>query len=347
MADCDGAFVKRRDFLALIGKAAGLALVLPLFGRQARAQTLPPVPVQPVQPDQSTPPVDAAQAGQSAQIGQVASLDGSATVTRANAAPIALRLSDYVFEHDLLATAENSTLGVTFDDETTFNLSANSTIAVDAFVYEENGVGNSALFSVSRGTAAFVASLVAKTGDMKIATPTTTLGIRGTTGIVEVGEPGAEPQIKLYADEDGHVGQIEVFGPRGARLGTLTQAATAFAIRSSPGGRIQAVSFVLPPQQVVRDRFMLQRLAQSHQAGRVQTGQRRQLRGRGPSQFRQRGNFRQPNNFRQPGNFGRPNEFRPTNGLRQPPRAAPQFRGPNAAPRNGPPRPRPNPKDRH
>jgi hypothetical protein len=323
--------VKRRDFLVLIGSAAGVAL--PLFGRVARTQTLPPIPGQPNQPV----PLSQATQTQASQIGQVATLEGSATVTRASAAPIALKISDYIFAHDVLTTGENSTLGVTFEDETTFNLSANSTIAVDAYVYEDGGAGNSALISVSRGTAAFVASLVARTGDMRIATPTTTLGIRGTTGIVEVGEGGAEPQIKLYADEDGHVGQIEVFDPRGARLGTLTQASTAFAIRTGPGGRLLAVSFAVPPREAARDRFVLQRLVASHRVGRAQTGLRRQLRGRGPNQFRQPGNFRRPNTFRQPGNFGRP-----FNAPGQPPRPGPQFRGP----RGNPPKPRPNPKDK-
>ncbi len=42
------------------------------------------------------------------------------------------------------------------------------------------------VFDVAKGTAAFVAAAVAKTGDMKITTPTATLGIRGTTGLVEV-----------------------------------------------------------------------------------------------------------------------------------------------------------------
>ena len=78
------------------------------------------------------------------------------------------------------------TLGVTFDDETTFSLSANTRIVVNAFVYQEGGNDNAASFNVAAGTAAFVASLVAKTGDMKITTPTATLGIRGTTGVVDV-----------------------------------------------------------------------------------------------------------------------------------------------------------------
>ena len=95
----------------------------------------------------------------------------------------------------MLKTSANSTLGVTFNDATTFNLTANAQITIDNFVYEDGGKANAALFNISLGTVAFVASAVAKTGDMKIATPTATLGIRGTSGLVEV-PAGARRQAR-------------------------------------------------------------------------------------------------------------------------------------------------------
>lgn len=124
-------------------------------------------------------------------------------------------------------------LGISFDEETTFSLSANTRITVDEFVYQQSGSANAALFTVTRGTAAFLASKVASTGDMKIATPIAIMGIRGTTGVVDVPQAGTagEPKIKLYPDADGHVGRIEVFDRQGARLGTLTQGSSAFALR--------------------------------------------------------------------------------------------------------------------
>ena len=184
-----------------------------------------------------------------------------------------------------LRPAANSTLGVTFDDQTTFSLSANTRIVVNEFVYQEGGDANAASFNVAVGTAAFVASLVAKTGDMKITTPIATLGIRGTTGVVDVPQAGAaaragEPRIKLYADADGHVGQIEVFNLQGGRLGALTQGASAFAIRRGAGGRLGAVPFQIPPQEAARDRGVLQRLFASHNIGRRMTIERLRSRGR-------------------------------------------------------------------
>lgn len=119
-------------------------------------------------------------------LGQIATLQGGATVTRAKAAAAALKISDAVYKNDVLQTGTNAALGVTFDDETTLSLSANARIVIDEFVYEKGAKGNKAVFNIARGKVAFVASLVAKTGDMTITTPTSTLGIRGTTGVVDV-----------------------------------------------------------------------------------------------------------------------------------------------------------------
>jgi len=200
---------------------------------------------------------------------------------------------------DILQTDVNSSLGITFDDETTFSLSANTRIVIDSFVYQEGGHGNIASFNVASGTASFIASLVAKTGDMKIATPEATLGIRGTTGIVEVppGGGAAAPTVKLYPDADGHVGRIEVFNRQGGSLGALTQGASAFALRVGPGGRIAAVPYQIPAAEAARDRGALQRLTLTHTIGRQMLIQRQRLRG--PQRGPQRGPGRQgPNNQR-------------------------------------------------
>ncbi len=187
----------------------------------------------------------------------------------------------------MLKTSANSTLGVTFNDATTFNLTANAQIAIDNFVYEDGGKANAALFNIGLGTVAFVASAVAKTGDMKIATPTATLGIRGTSGLVEVPAGAAAAgtnnvNIKLYPDPDGRVGRIEVNGRDGARLGFLTQAASGFAIRPGAGGRFAAAPLQISPQQAARDQGIVRQVHAAQTVGRQIVTQQRALRRANP-----------------------------------------------------------------
>jgi hypothetical protein len=161
--------------------AAGAPAVAAEAGSVRLAQA-----AQPAQTPAATAPAAAADAQAEEPIGNVATVVGSATVTR-NDKAIPLKPKDDIYLNDVVQTAAKSSLGITFNDATTFNLTASAKITVDNFIYEEGGKNNAALFDVAKGTVAFVAASVAKTGDMKISTPSATLGIRGTTGLVEAG----------------------------------------------------------------------------------------------------------------------------------------------------------------
>ena len=259
---------------------------------QVLAQTTPSSPPATPTPSQTSQPAAAE------PVGNVATVQGTATVTRNNAIN-ALKAQDDIYKNDVLVTAANSTLGVTFNDETTFNLTANSRIVVDNFVYEDGAKNNTALFNVARGTVAFVASAVAKTGDMKISTPTATLGIRGTTGLVEVPEGASATSannvgIKLYPDQDGKVGRIDIRSRDGAQLGLLTQGATGFAIRGGAGGRFSAVPLQISPQQIVRDQGIVRQVHAAQSTGRRIVQQQRTLRQQRNPQQLQPGLQRQP-----------------------------------------------------
>ena len=264
--------------------------------RLAQAPTPPPsAPIQPSPPAANQPAAPTAQQAPD-PVGSVATLQGSASVTRNNATS-ALALRDPVYKTDMLQTNVDGTLGITFDDETTFTLKPNTRLAVDEFVYEEGGANNAAVFNVVRGTAAFVAAEVAHTGNMRIDTPSSTLGIRGTTGLVEVPEDGAaggQVSIKLYPDADGRVGRIEVFGRDGAQLGILSRGATGFAVRPGAAGRFSAVPLQISALEAERDRSFVRQAFAARTVGRqinlqrltLQQQQRNQLRPNQPNQQR-------------------------------------------------------------
>jgi hypothetical protein len=245
-------------------------------------------------------------------IGNVAALSGTASVIR-NSVTTPLKLKDDIFFNDTVQTSAKSTLGITFNDATTFNLSASSKMTIDNYVYEEGGSQNTGVFDIAKGTVAFVAAAVAKTGDMKITTPTATLGIRGTTGLVEVpeGATAASPNnvaIKLYPDADGRVGRIEVNDRAGARLGALTQGASGFTIRPGMGGgaRFAAVPLAISPQQAVRDQGFVRQVHAAQTVGRQIVTEQRAFRRANPSLNNNRGN--QPGQQRP---NGAPGQIRP------------------------------------
>ncbi|HMM90520.1 FecR family protein [Bradyrhizobium sp.] len=255
--------------------------------RLAQAQTDPAQPAAPATPapDPNAPATDA-QAPEE-PIGNVATVTGNASVIR-NDATTPLKVKDDIYLNDIVQTGANASLGITFIDNTTFNLKANTKITIDNYVYEDGGKSNAALFDVAKGTAAFVAASVAKTGDMKITTPTATLGIRGTTGLVEVPEGAAanNPRnvaIKLYPDADGRVGRIEVNDRAGAQLGFLTQGASGFTIRPGSGGaRFAAVPLAIPQAVMARDQGFVRQLHSTQNLGRQVVFQQREFRRANP-----------------------------------------------------------------
>jgi hypothetical protein len=296
-------------------------------GRMQLAQAQPASPAaQPTTP-QAAPgaaPADA-QAPVEEPIGNVATVTGSASVVR-NDETTPLKVKDDIYLNDVVKTGANSALGITFNDATTFNLKANTEITIDTYVYEDGGKNNAGVFDVARGTAAFVAAAVAKTGDMKITTPTATLGIRGTTGLVEVpmGAAANNPNnvaIKLYPDADGRVGRIEVNDRAGARLGFLTQGASGFTIRPGVGGaRFAAVPLAITPQMISRDQGFVRQVHSTQNLGRQVVQQQREFRRANPGFNRSNAPRRGPQQNglpgqnrtgQQPGLQNRPGQQRP------------------------------------
>lgn len=132
-------------------------------------------------------------------IGKVISVTGVAHIEHPAAVVVQANLStgdtptkvgDLIYRGDVLLTGADGALGITFADGTSFNVSKNAKMEVNNFVYDPNGHSNSSLMSLSKGTFTFIAGSVAHTGDMRVATPVGTMGIRGTAPSVEIDDDG-------------------------------------------------------------------------------------------------------------------------------------------------------------
>ena len=130
-------------------------------------------------------------------IGKIEKVVGDVTVVR-NGVSVALHVGDAVFKSDVVATGASSSCGISFPDGTALNLVANTRMALNDYAFDANSNANGALFTLVEGTFAFVAGKVAHQGDMKIATPVATMGIRGTTGVVQE-QPDAPATITATA----------------------------------------------------------------------------------------------------------------------------------------------------
>src|SRR6202171_3704452 len=118
-------------------------------------------------------------------VGHVVKMTGSASIVR-NGVTIDVNNGDAVYQNDVVQTGSGSTLGLVLNDGTTFNLTANARLMLNDLVYDANSASNTSLFTLVQGAASFVAGQVAKTGDMKVATPVATMGIRGTAFILAI-----------------------------------------------------------------------------------------------------------------------------------------------------------------
>jgi hypothetical protein len=124
-----------------------------------------------------------------AEIARVKSSVGSATIERgANRLPAAPGLQ--LNPGDKLVTGKDGRISLSFIDNTRFSVGPNSRVAVNEFIYDRTRQQGTFLTQVDRGSLAIVSGHIAKSGRdaMKVRTPNSLLGVRGTRFIVEVAQ---------------------------------------------------------------------------------------------------------------------------------------------------------------
>ena len=89
---------------------------------------------------------------------------------------------------DKLVTGKDGRMSLTFVDNTRFAVGPNSSVSVSEFQYDRTRQKGTFVTQVDRGSLAVVSGKIAKSNRdaMKVRTPNTLLGVRGTKFIVEV-----------------------------------------------------------------------------------------------------------------------------------------------------------------
>src|SRR6266436_2597607 len=153
-------------------------------------------------------------------VGHVVKTTGSASVVR-NGVTIDVNNGDTVYQNDVVQTGSGSTLGLVLIDGATFNLTANARMMLNDLTYDGTSTSlltlvaasasNTSLFTLVQGAASFVAGQVAKTGDMKVATPVAVIGIRGTAVILDISSTDGKVSISVVDQQDGQTHAVQVF----------------------------------------------------------------------------------------------------------------------------------------
>jgi hypothetical protein len=122
-----------------------------------------------------------------AEIARIKQTVGEATIQR-GAARQPARIGDRLLAGDKLLTGKTGRIALTFIDDTRFAVGPNSNIDISRFDYDRRSKQGEFLTQVNRGSLAVVSGQIAKSrrDAMKVRTPKTWLGVRGTRFVVSV-----------------------------------------------------------------------------------------------------------------------------------------------------------------
>ena len=124
-------------------------------------------------------------------VGQVKVTKGVVHVERDGARmPVVVGMP--IRQSDKLVTGTDGTVGVTFADNSLLSVGPNSALVVDKFAFNASTHEGQFDASLQRGTLAVVSGKMVKQSPdaMRIRTPASILGVRGTEFVVKVADPG-------------------------------------------------------------------------------------------------------------------------------------------------------------
>ena len=173
-------------------------------------------------------------------IGEVTQLEGNGVIDRKDGDKgIVVEKELDVFSYDTVKTG-NGKVGIEFIDATRVDVTQHSKLIIDEFVYDPNSKTGKLSLKASLGTVRYASGQIAKNSatNVKITTPTATIGVRGTDFTMTIDETGSSTIILLPScDTNGScfVGEISVESDAGqVILNQAFQATVVDTVASRP-----------------------------------------------------------------------------------------------------------------
>ena len=173
-----------------------------------------------------------------ASIGNVDQVEGNGVIDR-DKTDITIEEELPIEQYDTVKTG-NGKVGILFVDDTRVDVTQHSKLIIDEFVYDPNTKKGKLNLSAKLGTIKYASGQIAKTSrqDIKITTPTATIGVRGTDFSMTIDELGGSTIILLPScDVNGNclVGEISVESAAGqVILNQAFQATQVFVPENPP-----------------------------------------------------------------------------------------------------------------
>jgi len=175
-----------------------------------------------------------------ASIGEVTQLEGNGVIDRQDGEDgIVIEKQLDIFSYDTVKTG-NGKVGIEFIDATRVDVTQHSKLIIDEFVYDPNTKTGKLSLKASLGTVRYASGQIAKNSatNVKITTPTATIGVRGTDFTMTIDEVGSSTIILLPScDTNGNcfVGEISVESDAGqVILNQAFQATVVDTVASRP-----------------------------------------------------------------------------------------------------------------
>jgi len=124
-----------------------------------------------------------------ADVGEVKTASGTSHIER-EGARLAVKVGMPVRQSDKLVTGADGAVGITFLDNTLVSAGPSSTLVIDSYRFDSTTHAGKFDASLSRGSLAVISGKMVKQSPeaMRIRTPSSVLGVRGTEFVVKVAD---------------------------------------------------------------------------------------------------------------------------------------------------------------